>query len=74
LLIEAGTVLGYREHEKRDHSIMLFCRLNNDERSFWFLGPARYRGHVGEKPMEITWELTTPLPGDRFHSFAAAVA
>jgi len=25
--------------------------------------PGTYRGHVGEKPMAITWELHTPLPG-----------
>lgn len=53
---------------------MLFCRLNNTDRSFWFLGPASYRGHVGEKPMAITWELATPLPGDLYQLFAAAVA
>ncbi len=38
-------------------SIMLFTRLRADDRAFWFLGPATYRGHVGEKPMAITWEL-----------------
>ena len=70
----SDTGLRYREHEKRGHTIMLFCRLNNTDRSFWFLGPASYRGHVGEKPMGITWELATPLPGDLFQSFAAAVA
>ena len=42
---------------------MLFCRLNDADRSFWFLGPASYRSHTGEKPMAITWELATPLPG-----------
>ena len=49
-------------------------RLNDSDRSFWFLGPATYRGHVGEKPMAITWELATPLPGDLYQMFAAAVA
>jgi hypothetical protein len=37
-------------------------------------GPATYRGHVGEKPMAITWELHHPLPGDLCAQFAAAVA
>ena len=44
------------------------------ERAFWFLGPATYRGHVGEKPMAITWELHHELPGDLYAEFAAAVA
>ena len=52
---------------------MLFTRLRADDRAFWFLGPATYRSHVGEKPMAITWELHTPLPGDLYQAFAAAV-
>jgi len=59
------------QHERDGRSIMLFTRLRADDRAFWFLG---YRGHVGEKPMAITWELHTPLPGDLYQSFAAAVA
>ena len=68
------TGLRYRNHESVGHSIMLFTRLRADDRAFWFLGPATYRDHVGEKPMAITWELYTPLPGDLYQSFAAAVA
>lgn len=71
---ESGTGLRYRHHEKMGRSIMLFTRLRADDRAFWFLGPATYRGHVGEQPMAITWELHTPLPGDLYQSFAAAVA
>ena len=36
--------------------------------------PPTYRGHVGERPMAITWELHHPLSGDLYQSFAAAVA
>lgn len=71
---ESETGLRYRNHEAKGRSIMLFTRLRSDDRAFWFLGPASYRGHVGEGPMAITWELHTPLPGDLFQSFAAAVA
>lgn len=71
---DSDTGLRYRNHEKNGHSIMLFCRLNDADRSFWFLGPASYRSHVGDKPMAITWELATPLPGDLYQLFAAAVA
>lgn len=69
-----GTGLRYRNHEQDGRTILLFTRLRADDRAFWFLGPATYRGHVGEKPMAITWELTHPLSGDLYQSFAAAVA
>jgi len=62
----------YRNHESLNQSIFLFARMDTNDRAFWFLGPARYRGHVGEKPMAITWELDVPLPGDLFPAFAAA--
>lgn len=71
---ESATGLRYRNHEDDGRSIMLFTRLRTDDRAFWFLGPATYRGHVGEKPMAITWELAQPLPGDLYATFAAAVA
>lgn len=71
---DSETGLRYRHHERDGRSIMLFTRLRADDRAFWFLGPATYRGHVGEKPMAITWELHNPLPGDLYQSFAAAVA
>lgn len=64
----------YRHHERDGRSIMLFARLSAADRAFWFLGPGTYQGHVGEKPMAITWKLAHRLPGDLFTSFAAAVA
>lgn len=64
----------YRHHARDGRTILLFTRLRTDDRAFWFLGPATYRGHVGEKPMAITWELDVPLPGDLYAAFAAAVA
>jgi hypothetical protein len=64
----------YRNHASDGRAILLFTRLSADDRAFWFLGPATYRGHVGEKPMAITWELHHPLPGDLYVQFAAAVA
>lgn len=64
----------YRHHERDGRTILLFARLRADDRAFWFLGPATYRGHIGEKPMAITWELDVALPGDLYAAFAAAVA
>ncbi|MEZ5264270.1 MAG: DUF3427 domain-containing protein [Vicinamibacterales bacterium] len=71
---DSPTGLRYRNHARDGRTILLFTRLRADDRSFWFLGPATYRGHVGEKPMAITWELDVPLPGDLYAAFAAAVA
>jgi len=71
---DSPTGLRYRHHERDRRVILLFTRLRADDRAFWFLGPATYRGHVGEKPMAITWELHRPLPGDLYAQFAAAVA
>lgn len=64
----------YQQHAARSHTILLFARLRNDERAFWFLGPAHYVEHHGEKPMAITWRLEHPVPADLFAQFAAAVA
>jgi superfamily II DNA or RNA helicase/HKD family nuclease len=71
---DSATGLRYRHHERDGRAILLFARLRADDRAFWFLGPARYRGHVGERPMAITWELEHELPGDLYASFAAAAA
>ena len=71
---DSTTGLRYRNQERDGRSILLFTRLRADDRAFWFLGPATYRGHVGEQPMAITWKLDVPLSGDLFTSFAAAVA
>jgi hypothetical protein len=71
---DSTTGLRYRNHERDGRSILLFTRLRADDRAFWFLGPATYRSHAGERPMAITWELQHPLAGDLYQSFAAAVA
>jgi Domain of unknown function (DUF3427)/Helicase conserved C-terminal domain len=64
----------YRNHVAMNRSILLFARTRADDRAFWFLGPATYVQHHGERPMAVTWKLATPLSGDLFAAFAAAVA
>jgi hypothetical protein len=64
----------YQKHAEMGTSIMLFARLNTDDRAFWFLGPATYVKHESEQPMAVTWKLKHRLPADLFASFAAAVA
>lgn len=71
---DSDTGLRYQQHESRGSHVLLFTRLNVDERAFYFLGPATYVNHVGELPMAVTWRLHQPLPGDLFQQFAAAVA
>ena len=64
----------FQHHTSTGNHILLFARLNIDERAFVFVGPATYVSHVGELPMAITWRLRHALPGDLFQRFAAAVA
>ena len=71
---ESNTGKRYQNHAKLGSKIMLFSRINSDERSFYFLGAANYVRHESEMPMSITWKLDCALPGDLFTSFAAAVA
>jgi hypothetical protein len=71
---ESNTGKRYQNHAKQGSKIMLFSRINSDERSFYFLGAAKYVRHESEMPMAITWKLDSALPGDLFTSFAAAVA
>jgi superfamily II DNA or RNA helicase/HKD family nuclease len=64
----------YQRHRQLGSHVLLFARLNVDERAFFFLGPAAYVRHEAEQPMAVTWRLQHPLPGDLFQAFAAAVA
>jgi hypothetical protein len=70
----SATGLRYRHHARDGRSIFLFTRMRPGDRAFWFLGPATYVSHVGERPMAVTWRLQHPLPGDLYQSIAAAVA
>jgi len=57
----------YIDHRAMGVQIQLFVRARRkDERSqtmpYAFLGPVRYVRHQGEKPMQIVWELGSPMP------------
>ncbi len=60
---DSDTGLRYRNHERDGRSVMLFSRLRADDRAFWFLGPATYRGHVGRS----RW----PSRGSYIHRYPA---
>jgi len=69
----------YINHEKHGTNVVLFVRssrtdINGRTRPYFCAGRARYVEHRSERPMQITWELYDPLPGDIFSAFRAAVA
>ncbi|MBK8095579.1 MAG: DUF3427 domain-containing protein [Planctomycetes bacterium] len=71
---DSDTGRRYRDHARQGSQVLLFARLSVDDRAFWFLGPANYVRHEGERPMAVTWRLDVPLPGDLYGRFAAALA
>jgi hypothetical protein len=64
----------YIDHEARGSTILLFGRedkkTNEVSAPFSFLGPARYVGHTGSRPLSITWRLDYPLPAKLFRRMA----
>ncbi len=61
----------YVNHYRQGTEVMLFARLRQADRAFWFLGPGRYVRHTGDAPMQIVWALDTPLPADLYTRFRA---
>jgi superfamily II DNA or RNA helicase/HKD family nuclease len=66
-----GTV-GRRYREGRAR--FWLCVRRTQEDPYVFLGPVRYVGHEGSKPMSITWKLETPMPAGLFQEWASLVA
>lgn len=69
----------YLHHEKRGRSIVLFIRSSKKQaggrtRPYFCAGTAKYVEHQSERPIQITWKLQYPLPGDVFTDYRAAVA
>jgi superfamily II DNA or RNA helicase/HKD family nuclease len=59
-----STVLLFARHEPKD---------DFGTSPYLFLGPAKYVSHTGDRPIAITWKLTTPVPTD-FFNLTSAVA
>jgi len=64
----------YQNHRTQGTAVMIFVRLNAEDRGFYFLGPINYVSHLSELPMQITWKLTYLLPADLFIAYRAAAA
>ena len=69
----------YINHEAEGTSVLLFVREQRKAElgtaPFFFLGPATYVSHAGERPVSFTWRLQTPMPEELFEvarSVAAA--
>jgi hypothetical protein len=68
----------YLTHERGGSNIVLFIRttktdVGNRTMPYFCAGRARYASHRSERPIQITWQLHDPLPGDVFASYRAAV-
>ena len=68
----------YLHHRQRGSTVHLFIREAKDSDGFGaapflYAGPATYRSHQGDRPIEIQWELEHELPADVFQA-ARAVA
>lgn len=64
---DIGKGLSYIKHQENDKKILLFIREKaNDENGntmgYVFIGEGNFKENEGEKPMNIKWELSEPMP------------
>ena len=69
----------YIEHAAQGRNIALFIRSAKRDAAgrtlpYFCAGFASYVEHKSDRPVQITWRLHDPLPGDVFSSFRATVA
>jgi superfamily II DNA or RNA helicase len=69
----------YINHEQQGSRVALFIREakkddNGRTMPYFSAGTASYVEHRSERPMQITWRLHHPLPGDTFVAYRAAIA
>ncbi|MET8285541.1 DUF3427 domain-containing protein [Streptomyces sp. NPDC005132] len=63
------TGLRYKNHAEEGSHVLLFVRRYKSTdiggaQPWMLLGPAKYDGHEGSKPMAITWKLAHEIPAD----------
>jgi len=59
----------YIESPANGCSFYLFVRTDNQS-PYAFLGPVRYVSHEGDRPIQIEWQLETPMPARLFDRYA----
>ncbi len=66
-----------RRYRDGSSTILLFVRRERTgdfgTQPYTFLGPARYVGHTGDRPIAITWRLDHPMPADLYADAAVAL-
>jgi hypothetical protein len=66
----------YVEQEAQGYTVLLFAREHRSRHALSepliFIGPARYVGHTGSRPMSIRWGLTHPLRAWLYQALAVA--
>ena len=72
---DKGKGLTYVTHQANDLKIILFVREqakdeNGRTMGFVNFGYVKYLSHQGAQPMNITWELETPMPAAMWHEAA----
>ncbi len=64
--VNSETGKRYIHHKGLKNTILLFVRENKKERGtsmpYYFLGPATYVSHQGNKPISFTWKLEHKIP------------
>ena len=77
--VASNTGERYLNHRARGTNVALFVRKamtdsNGRTMPYFCAGLADYVEHRSERPIQITWRLRQPLPGDTFADYRAAIA
>jgi len=77
--VASDTGRRYIEHRERGTKVLLLVRTSKTDGAgrtlpYFCAGFGNYVNHESDRPIAITWELESPLPGDRFAAYRAAVA
>ncbi|MGJ8698177.1 MAG: DUF3427 domain-containing protein [Verrucomicrobiaceae bacterium] len=61
----------YINHHKRGYTILFFARVRRSNgkltSAFVYLGPGKFVGAKGDRPIAIEWELQHPMPAEFYH-------
>jgi len=68
--LESPTGQNLVHHQTRGYSILVFARPKKKHNQctvpFVFLGPARHVSHQKERPIQMVWQLSYPMPVEMF--------
>jgi len=64
----------YINHKRNGTTVLLFGRESVTDDAYWFLGPAQYVSHSGERPVAFRWKLDYRLPAALFRVLGLVAA